>query len=97
MDILLQRLDAVWDWQPMRRLVAAWKAHRRESLLLVVPALQSEAMPKRPGSSSVRLPSRRPPSDWLLAFSHWPGSRRPSRIQSNKSAGANPIMNPQRH
>ncbi len=45
MDILLQRLDAAWDWQPMKRLTAAWKAHRRESLLLVVPALPPDLGP----------------------------------------------------
>jgi len=53
MDILLQRLDAEWDWQPMRRLVAAWKAHRRASLLLVVPPLQSQSPPRRLGASSI--------------------------------------------
>jgi len=53
MDILLQRLDAAWDWQPMKRLVAAWKAHRRERLLLVVPALESEAVARHLGSSTV--------------------------------------------
>lgn len=56
MDILLQRLDAVWDWQPMKRLVGAWKGHRPESLLLVVPPLQSEAAARRLGSSSVVPP-----------------------------------------
>lgn len=53
MDILLQPLDAAWDWQPMRRLVAAWKAHRRERLLLVVPALQSETSARILGSSTL--------------------------------------------
>ena len=36
MDILLQRLDADGDWQPMRRLAAAWGAQRAVGLLLVV-------------------------------------------------------------
>jgi xanthine dehydrogenase accessory factor len=57
MDILLQRLDAVWDWQPMKRLITGWKTHRRERLLLVVPALQSDAAPRRLGSSSVIVAS----------------------------------------
>src|SRR6202140_2997394 len=35
MDILLQRLDADGDWQPMRRLGAAWAAQRALGLLLV--------------------------------------------------------------
>ncbi len=55
MDILLQRLDAAWDWQPMKRLVAAWRAHRRERLLLIVPALQSESVPSSLGSSEAPL------------------------------------------
>lgn len=62
MDILLQRLDAAWDWQPMKRLVAAWKAHRRERLLLIVPALQSEGAP-RPLGSSAALPIPVSPSE----------------------------------
>jgi xanthine dehydrogenase accessory factor len=36
MDILLQRLDADGDWQPMTRLAAAWGAQRAAGLLLVV-------------------------------------------------------------
>ena len=36
MDILLQRLDAPGDWQPMARLAAAWRAQRGASLLLIV-------------------------------------------------------------
>jgi xanthine dehydrogenase accessory factor len=36
MDILLQRLDAAGDWQPMTRLAAAWSAQRAAALLLVV-------------------------------------------------------------
>ncbi len=44
MEILLQRLDPAEDWQPMKRLVSAWQARRREELVLVVrsqdPALQ---------------------------------------------------------
>ena len=36
MDILLQRIDAAHDWQPMQRLSAAWRAQRAEALLLVV-------------------------------------------------------------
>jgi xanthine/CO dehydrogenase XdhC/CoxF family maturation factor len=36
MDILLQRLDAAGDWQPMTRLASAWQARRLEGLLLVV-------------------------------------------------------------
>jgi xanthine/CO dehydrogenase XdhC/CoxF family maturation factor len=60
MDILLQRLDAVWDWQPMRRLVAAWKAHRRERLLLVVPPLQSLTAPKPLDAPSMTASSEAP-------------------------------------
>jgi xanthine/CO dehydrogenase XdhC/CoxF family maturation factor len=56
MDILLQRLDAVWDWQPMKRLVAAWKSRRRESLLLVVPPLDAET----PQESTGVMPSAEP-------------------------------------
>jgi xanthine dehydrogenase accessory factor len=36
MDILLQRLDATGDWQPMTRLAAAWRAQRAAALLLIV-------------------------------------------------------------
>jgi xanthine dehydrogenase accessory factor len=36
MDILLQRLDADGNWQPMTRLAAAWRAQRAAALLLVV-------------------------------------------------------------
>ncbi|HEY6451632.1 MAG TPA: XdhC family protein [Steroidobacteraceae bacterium] len=36
MDILLQRLDAPGAWQPMSRLESAWRARRREGVLLVV-------------------------------------------------------------
>lgn len=36
MDILLQRLDASGDWQPMTRLAAAWRAQRAAALLLIV-------------------------------------------------------------
>lgn len=36
MEILLQRLDAADDWQPMARLVAAWRREQSETLLLVV-------------------------------------------------------------
>jgi xanthine dehydrogenase accessory factor len=36
MDVLLQRVDASDDWQPLRRLADAWRAQRPESLLLVV-------------------------------------------------------------
>jgi xanthine/CO dehydrogenase XdhC/CoxF family maturation factor len=36
MDILLQRLDAPGDWQPMARLAAAWRAQRAAALLLIV-------------------------------------------------------------
>jgi xanthine dehydrogenase accessory factor len=36
MDILLQRLDADGEWQPMTRLAAAWRAQRATGLLLVV-------------------------------------------------------------
>jgi xanthine dehydrogenase accessory factor len=36
MDILLQRLDDANDWQPFRRLALAWRAQRRQSLVLVV-------------------------------------------------------------
>jgi xanthine/CO dehydrogenase XdhC/CoxF family maturation factor len=36
MDILLQRLDADGDWQPMTWLAAAWRAQRAAALLLVV-------------------------------------------------------------
>jgi xanthine/CO dehydrogenase XdhC/CoxF family maturation factor len=36
MDILLQRLDAASDWQPLQGLAEAWRAQRPESLLLVV-------------------------------------------------------------
>lgn len=35
MDILLQRLDASNDWQPMTRLAAAWRSQRASALLLV--------------------------------------------------------------
>jgi len=35
MDILLQRLDAAGDWQPMARLASAWQARRSDGLLLV--------------------------------------------------------------
>lgn len=47
MDILLQRLDAAHDWQPMQRLAAAWRQQRSEDLLLVVESA-SAALP--PGS-----------------------------------------------
>jgi xanthine/CO dehydrogenase XdhC/CoxF family maturation factor len=36
MEILLQRLDAPGDWQPMTRLAAAWHAQRGTALLLIV-------------------------------------------------------------
>jgi xanthine/CO dehydrogenase XdhC/CoxF family maturation factor len=36
MDILLQRLDATGDWQPMTRLADAWRAQRAAALLLIV-------------------------------------------------------------
>jgi xanthine dehydrogenase accessory factor len=36
MDILLQRLDADGDWQPMTYLAASWRAQRAAALLLVV-------------------------------------------------------------
>jgi xanthine dehydrogenase accessory factor len=35
MDILLQRLDAAGEWQPMQRLAQAWNAQRAISLALV--------------------------------------------------------------
>jgi xanthine/CO dehydrogenase XdhC/CoxF family maturation factor len=35
MDILLQRLDAAGDWQPMSRLASAWQARRSDGLLLI--------------------------------------------------------------
>jgi xanthine dehydrogenase accessory factor len=41
MDVLLQRLDASNDWQPLQRLADAWRAQRPESLLLVVSSKQS--------------------------------------------------------
>jgi xanthine dehydrogenase accessory factor len=64
MDILLQRLDEAWDWQPMKRLTAAWKAHRRERLLLVVPALPPDSGPGMSASAmratAVRAPIATP-------------------------------------
>jgi xanthine dehydrogenase accessory factor len=36
MDILLQRLDASGDWQPMTRLAAAWRSQRSAALVLIV-------------------------------------------------------------
>ena len=36
MEILLQRLDASGDWQPMTHLAAAWEAQRAAGLVLVV-------------------------------------------------------------
>ena len=36
MDVLLQRLDAAGDWQPMARLAHAWRAQQSSALLLVV-------------------------------------------------------------
>jgi xanthine/CO dehydrogenase XdhC/CoxF family maturation factor len=41
MDVVLQRLDASNDWQPLRRLAEAWRAQRPESLLLVVNSAQT--------------------------------------------------------
>jgi xanthine dehydrogenase accessory factor len=41
MDILLQRLDAPGNWQPMARLSAAWHAQRATALLLVVSSTHS--------------------------------------------------------
>jgi xanthine dehydrogenase accessory factor len=41
MEILLQRIDAATDWQPLRRLTEAWAARRSERLLLVVRAAGS--------------------------------------------------------
>ncbi|HTT05115.1 MAG TPA: XdhC family protein [Steroidobacteraceae bacterium] len=35
MEILLQRLDVAHEWQPLQRLVAAWRARRHERLLLI--------------------------------------------------------------
>jgi xanthine/CO dehydrogenase XdhC/CoxF family maturation factor len=36
MDILLTRLDASRDWQPLSRLAVAWRERRSEELLLVI-------------------------------------------------------------
>lgn len=49
MDILLQRLDAAGNWQPMTRLASEWQAHRLEGLLLVVDS-QDEALPAGSGA-----------------------------------------------
>jgi xanthine/CO dehydrogenase XdhC/CoxF family maturation factor len=38
MDILLVRLDAARDWQPLSRLAAAWRGRRSEEALLVINA-----------------------------------------------------------
>jgi xanthine/CO dehydrogenase XdhC/CoxF family maturation factor len=45
MDILLQRVDSGTAWQPLARLVAAWKARRPERLLLMVHAGPQPAAP----------------------------------------------------
>jgi xanthine dehydrogenase accessory factor len=45
MDILLQRLDADGDWQPMTRLAAAWRAKRAAALLLVVSSSDPDFPP----------------------------------------------------
>jgi xanthine dehydrogenase accessory factor len=45
MDILLQRLDASGDWQPMTRLAAAWRAQRGAALLLVVSSTDPACPP----------------------------------------------------
>jgi xanthine/CO dehydrogenase XdhC/CoxF family maturation factor len=44
MDIVLQRLDEPGGWQPMARLVSAWRAERPEGLLLVVRSVD-DALP----------------------------------------------------
>ena len=49
MDILLQRLDAAGDWQPMTRLAAAWRAQRTAALLLIV----SSSDPAWPSGSAI--------------------------------------------
>ena len=41
MDILLMRLDAARDWEPLSQLAAAWRAQRSEELLLVTSARNS--------------------------------------------------------
>ncbi len=43
MTILLQRVDAAGDWQPLRRLAAAWRARRPERALLIAQAGQGQA------------------------------------------------------
>lgn len=35
MDILLQRLDAATRWQPLQRLISAWRQRRSERLLMI--------------------------------------------------------------
>jgi xanthine dehydrogenase accessory factor len=49
MDILLQRLDATGDWQPMARLASAWETRRLEGLLLVVHS-EDSALPAGSGA-----------------------------------------------
>jgi xanthine/CO dehydrogenase XdhC/CoxF family maturation factor len=49
MDILLQRLDASTDWQPMTRLASAWQGRTTEGVLLVV---RSEDPRLSPGSGA---------------------------------------------
>lgn len=48
MDILLQRLDATLDWQPLAHLVDAWRGERSETALLVVRSA-SKALPAGSG------------------------------------------------
>ena len=49
MEILLQRLDAAGDWQPLTRLAAAWRERRADGLLLVASSRRG-ALP--PGSGA---------------------------------------------
>ena len=68
MDILLQRLDPGSQWQPLRRLVEAWKSHRAAALLLVVRSND----PARPPGSGLLLDTLEP-FGGLHSRIEWPG------------------------
>jgi xanthine/CO dehydrogenase XdhC/CoxF family maturation factor len=73
MDILLVRLDAAREWQPLARLAAAWRGRRSEEALLVINAGNSD-WPAGADLYSPGLPPELPPGIDVLRLSQAPPS-----------------------
>lgn len=67
MDILLQRIEAAQQWQPLQRLAAAWRARRADRLLMIVrsaPHAVADGTPPSladwPAGSGIFIPDGEP-------------------------------------